>query len=88
MHIHDILMTMRTTVEMKPEHRSALIALAKRRGQMGFSAVLAEAIDFYLAAEHGRAKRRAKFLSYEGLLSEEEGEVLGNHAARMRTHWR
>ena len=29
---------MRTTVEMKPEHRSALPALASRRGQKGFSA--------------------------------------------------
>ena len=27
---------MRTTVEMKPEHRSALLALATRRGEEGF----------------------------------------------------
>ena len=42
---------MRTTVEIKPEHRSALLALAARRGYKGFSAVLEKAIEIYLANE-------------------------------------
>jgi hypothetical protein len=34
---------MRTTVELKPEHRSRLIAIAAKRGEKGFSSVLNEA---------------------------------------------
>jgi hypothetical protein len=49
---------MRTTVEMKPEHRRALRAMAARRGYRGFSAVLEEAIDTYLADQAGREKSR------------------------------
>ena len=47
---------MRTTVEMKPEHRSALLALAARRGEKGFSNLLAEAIDEFLQGEAGTAE--------------------------------
>ena len=54
---------MRTTVEIKPEHRSALLAFAVRRGYKGFSAVLEEAIEIYLANEAEREKRRSTFLS-------------------------
>src|ERR1039458_1315560 len=43
---------------MKPEHRSALLSLASRRGQKGFSAVLSDAIESYLRQEEGREKRR------------------------------
>ena len=45
---------MRTTVEMKPEHRSALLALASRRGHKGFSTVLGEAIESFLQGEAER----------------------------------
>jgi predicted transcriptional regulator len=36
---------MRTTIELKPEHRARLLELAARRGQKGLSAVIQEAID-------------------------------------------
>jgi hypothetical protein len=57
---------MRTTVEIKPEHRSALLALAARRGGKGFSAVLEEAIEGFLRTQGDRqrrtcAKRRAHY---------------------------
>ena len=45
---------MRTIVDIKPEHRDALLALAARRGQKGFSLVLAEAIEEYLDEERTR----------------------------------
>jgi hypothetical protein len=35
---------MRTTIEMKPEHRARVIELAARRGDKGFSTVIAEAL--------------------------------------------
>ena len=79
---------MRTTVDMKPEHRSALLALAARRGQKGFSLVLEEAIESYLANESEREKRRQTFLALAGSLSDEEAADLRRISREVRESWR
>ena len=79
---------MRITVEMKPEHRSALLALAARRGKKGLSGVLAEAIEEYLDGERKRMQRRRKFLSLEGSLSSEEADALRSEVKALREYWR
>ncbi len=79
---------MRTTVKIKPEHRSALLALATRRGEKGFSGVLGEAIESFLNAEAEREKRRRTLLSLEGSLSEKEGDDARRIAAELRENWR
>ena len=79
---------MRTTVEMKPEHRSALLSLASRRGEKGFSSVLEEAIDSYLRNENEREKRRTLLLSLGGVLSPNEAERLRRVTSELRENWR
>jgi hypothetical protein len=79
---------MRTTVEIKPEHRSALLVLASRRRQKGFSAVLSEAIESFLHGEAEREKSRKALLSLGGSLSEKEGDELRQTAKRLRESWR
>jgi hypothetical protein len=80
---------MRTTVEMKPEHRSALLALAADRGEKGFSSVLAEAIEVYLDGERERAKQREAFRLLGGTLSTKEGEELQALSRKVREQqWR
>jgi metal-responsive CopG/Arc/MetJ family transcriptional regulator len=79
---------MRTTVEMKPEHRSALLALAARRGEKGFSSVLAEAIEEYLNEEKTRVQRRKELLSLAGSLSADEAKALRKTATSLRENWR
>lgn len=79
---------MRTTVEMKPEHRSALLALAADRGEKGFSSILAEAIQAYLDGERERVQRRKAFRSLAGSLSAKEGEELRARTKAIREHWR
>ncbi|MGC2659982.1 MAG: hypothetical protein WA324_18650 [Bryobacteraceae bacterium] len=79
---------MRTTVEMKPEHRSALLALASRRGHKGFSAVLGEAIESFLQGEVERGKRRKSLLSLGGSLSKKDGEELVRTTKELRESWR
>jgi len=78
---------MRTTIEMKPEHRSALLALASRRGQRGFSAVLGEAIESYLRGESDREKRRRTLLAVAGSLSPEEADQLRREVREVRESW-
>ena len=79
---------MRTTIEIKPEHRSALIALAARRGQKGFSSVLEEAIEVYLGGERERTERREELLSLAGSLSESEAEEVRHATRELRESWR
>jgi hypothetical protein len=79
---------MRTTIEMKPEHRSALLALASRRGQKGFSAVLSEAIESFLQGEVERDKRRKTLLSLGGSLSKKDGDDLRRTVRELRESWR
>jgi hypothetical protein len=73
---------------MKPEHRSALLALAARRGEKGFSSVLAEAIEEYLDQERTRVQRRKEVLSLEGSLSVQEARYLRETTISLRENWR
>ena len=73
---------------MKPEHRSALLALAARRGKKGFSSVLAEAIEEYLDGERTRMQRRKELLSLAGSLSIEDAKNLRIEATSLRENWR
>ena len=79
---------MRTTVEIKPEHRAAFIALAAQRGHKGFSSVLEEAIDSYLDGERERLQRRQELLALAGSLSESEAEELRYATHQLRESWR
>jgi hypothetical protein len=73
---------------MKPQHRSALLALAARRGEKGFSSVLAEAIEEYLNEERTRVLRRKEVLSLAGSLSADEAKSLRSTATSLRENWR
>ena len=84
--IYDVCM--RTTIEIRPEHRSALLALASRRGQKGFSGVLGEAIESFLNSEVEQEKRRKTLLSLKGSLSKKEGEELRRVSTELRESWR
>ncbi len=67
---------MRTTVDMKPEHRSALLARAARRGEKGLSSALEEAIESYLSREDWRQRRRQTVISLAGSISNANADDL------------
>src|SRR3972149_9694628 len=54
MHMHDNGFV-RTTIEMKDEHRAALLELAARRRLKGFSALVEDAVEADLKADAARA---------------------------------
>ena len=89
MHVHaDCGLHMRTTVEIEDKHRARLLELAAKRREKGFSGVLAEAIDTYLAAvEQNEAARRAA-RALRGSLSDDEAEEMRAAIARLRETWR
>jgi hypothetical protein len=79
---------MRTTIELKDEHRAKLLELAARRGEKGFSDLLAEAIDVYLENLSGAAEKRQVALGLQGSLAGEEVDDLRRATRSLRRSWR
>ncbi|MGI8783354.1 MAG: hypothetical protein ACR2L2_06870 [Acidobacteriota bacterium] len=79
---------MRTTIEVKEEHRAKLLELAARRGEKGFSSVIAEAIEAHLGAEHERTLRRRRALQLRGSFSAREISSLREDSSKLRKSWR
>ena len=79
---------MRTTIEIKPEHRARLLELAARRGDKGFSSVIGEAIEIYLRGRAESERLRANALKLRGILTTKEAEALRTRAAEVRASWR
>jgi hypothetical protein len=79
---------MRTTIEMKPEHRARILELAANRGEKGFSTVVAEALELYLADQRGRRNAKEKALSLKGTMSEAEAGSLSTQTRKIRANWR
>ena len=79
---------MRTTIEMKDEHRAKLLELAARRGEKGFSGIVAEAIEKYLKEEAANAKQLRKALLSRGKLSGKEANQLRAETDSLRQSWR
>jgi predicted DNA-binding protein len=79
---------MRTTIEIKPEHRARLLELAARRGEKGFSSVIGEAIESYLRGRAENERLRASALKLRGILTSKEADALRNRTAEVRASWR
>ena len=79
---------MRTTIELKDEHRAKLLELAARRGEKGFSDVLAEAIECYLEALCRGEENRQAALQLRGSLSDAEADELRQATRSLRESWR
>jgi predicted DNA-binding protein len=79
---------MRTTVEINDEHRARLLQIAARRGDKGFSRIIAEAIERYLAEIERSEAARRKALRLCGSLSRREADRLRADSVRIRQSWR
>jgi hypothetical protein len=73
---------------MKPEHRARILELAANRGEKGFSAVVAEALDLYLAEQKDRAGAIQKALALKGSMNPAEAEGLLAQTRKIRANWR
>lgn len=76
---------MRTTVEIREDQRRALNALASKRGLRGFSPLVVEAIDGYLAEL--KADDLDAILSLRGVLSEAEADEIERRIADAWSTW-
>lgn len=77
---------MRTTVEITEQQHRALSGVARRRGLRGFSQLVQEALDAYLAALD--SDEIDLLLSLEGSLDEQEERELRARIDEARAVWR
>ena len=81
-------MAMRTTIEMKPEHRARVLELAASRGDKGFSSVVAEAVELYLETQSGRMDAIKSALALKGSMKRTEADGLLTRTLSIRANWR
>ena len=79
---------MRTTVEITDAQRAGLLDLAARRGEKGFSRLVQEAVDRFLADEHEGKERVEAALALEGSMTAEAADKLTASITRLRRNWR
>jgi metal-responsive CopG/Arc/MetJ family transcriptional regulator len=79
---------MRTTIDITDEQRGQLLELAARRGEKGFSRLVQEALDQYLAENLDRAERIKGALAVLGSLSDEAATKLETSVRDLRSSWR
>ena len=79
---------MRTTIELKDEQRARLLELAARRGEKGFSSVIAEAIEAHLRRIDASEDARAQAKRARGSLSRKDTDQLRRTASELRESWR
>lgn len=77
---------MRTTVEITDQQHRALSAIAQRRGVRGFSALVQEALDAYLASLNN--DEIDLLLGLEGSLTEPEAREVRSRIDGARARWR
>jgi hypothetical protein len=77
---------MRTTVEITEEQHRALSAIAQRRGVRGFSVLVQEALDGYLA--NLSTDEVDLLLGLEGVLSESDAREMRSRIEDARAAWR
>ncbi|MFV0496130.1 hypothetical protein [Mycobacterium sp.] len=77
---------MRTTVEITEEQHRALSAIARRRGVRGFSTLVQEALDSYLASLE--VDEVDLLLGLEGALTDSDAHEIRSRIADMRATWR
>lgn len=79
---------MRTTVELKDEHRAALLELAARRGLKGFSDLVGEAVEAYLRGQAQMDENVKRALRAQGALDDAEADDLRARVVEVRSTWR
>ena len=77
---------MRTTVEITDEQHRALSAIAQRRGVRGFSALVQEALDSYLA--NLTTDEVDLLLGLEGVLTDSDAQQVRSRIDDVKTTWR
>jgi hypothetical protein len=79
---------MRTTLEITDAQRARLLEIAARRGEKGFSRLVQDALDRYLADDEDRTGKITAALALAGTLDDESARALESSIRQLRKTWR
>jgi sugar (pentulose or hexulose) kinase len=79
---------MRTTLEVSDAHRARLLDLAARRGEKGFSSIVAEALDLYFSQAARQENKVRAATAVLGTLDAEAADRFEAIRHELRTSWR
>lgn len=79
---------MRATIELPDRLRAAVMAVAARKGYRGYSRVIVEALEYYLAEVEARESGLDKVLAMQGTWSDDEARKVRQRIASARKNWR
>ena len=89
MHVHAWHNTLvRTTIDLPDELRGKLLELAARRGEKGFSSLVAEAVARYLGDEALKTERLRDAKGALGSLDDLAADALEASVRELRAQWR
>ena len=78
---------MRATVEIPDHLRAAVLAVAARKGYRGYSKVIVEALEFYLAEKAAQESGLQELLNLRGTWSRQAASKTRNRIAEARANW-
>jgi predicted transcriptional regulator len=88
MHVHACHgCSVRTTIEITDDQRARLIELAARRHEKGFSKLIGDALEHYLADQY-RHEAVARAMAAKASLDATEADELERSVAEIRRSWR
>ena len=79
---------MRITIEISDSHRSILLSLAAQKGLRGYSNIIKEALDFYIAHQTRAAKAKRDILKMKGSWKKQETKEIRFKLAELRENWK
>jgi len=79
---------MRTTIEISNKHRSILVSLAAQKGLRGYSGVIREALDFYIAHQTNVADAKRDILKMKGSWKPKETKKFRSKLTELRENWK
>ena len=79
---------MRATIELPDRLRAAVLAVAARKGYRGYSKVIEEALEFYLAEREAKESGLDGLLGLRGGWSKDEAREFRGRIKHARANWR
>ena len=79
---------MRTTIEISDKHRGILLSLAAQKGLRGYSSIIQEALDYYIAHQTEAAETKKDILKMKGSWKTAETKKIVSKLNELRENWK
>ena len=79
---------MRTTIEISDRHRSILLSMAAQKGLRGYSGLIQDALDYYIAHQIRAADIKRDILKMKGSWKTEETKKFRSRLMELRGNWK